>query len=943
MLAEQQTEWIINNNLVNKGWHIDGDSNLKNVYFQKPPYPDQQRKLKGKKPDYILYQTGTSNPIAIIEAKKGGINLDPALEQGTEYAKALNVPLVFAMNGAYCETRFVPNNKELILNGEEVRGLVREKEALEFLSVNSNEAWTIPQEVKVSRDELVKIFKELNNTLRGEGLRAGIERFSEFSNILFLKLLSENEQTSHWDFIKTLPDDRLISTINGSIIKEIENKYGGNVFTPISIQNPSTLRKIINRIDPLVLSTIDTDIKGDAFEYFLKQTTSTNNDLGEYFTPRHIIKTAVDLAAPKFKEKVYDPFCGTGGFLTEAFNYIKDNNIIEDKEDRKRLKDETLHGGEITTTARIAKMNMILHGDGHSGVKQIDSLGNPIEGLYDVVVTNIPFSQTTEYGSLYYNGISKKRGDAVCVLHCLNALKEGGRMALIVPEGFLFRKDIAKVREFLLSKAKLQTVISLPQGAFLPYTGVKTDILYFTNAHKLNNQKSYWYFDVRNDGYSLDNHRRQLKGRSDLHKVAESDFKKVEKDSSLKENVLEIGFEVVNIEKVKQNNYNLVGSVYRKTKTQDTNIQLFSSLLESGLIVGKKGKTITNATAIEGNIPVIAGGQSSPYSHNESNYGGNIITISASGAYSGFIWYHSYHIWASDCSVVYSSNEKVLITEYLSYVLKTQQEKIYEKQHGSGQPHVYLRDLNNIEIPSLSIEKQQKIVDELNSCQKIIKGAKQIVENWGPTIDINTSWEMIKLGDMAITEYGTSRKSQEKGKYAVLRMGNLQKGEIDFTNLLYSDADEDFAKLKLVKGDVLFNRTNSPELVGKASIFRGHALPMIFAGYLVRVTVDRLKIIPEYLNVILNSPYGQELNNKYVSISGNQANINATKLKSYPIPTPPLEIQKQIIGQLEAERKMIEYQKEVIKAFEEKIKNRLNGLWQAEEEKTEPVADKQLY
>lgn len=562
--AEQQTEWIISNNLVNKGWNIDGDSPLKNVFFQIPKIEEQRKKLKGKRPDYILYQTGTQNPIAIIEAKKGGVDLQPALKQATEYAEALQVPLVFAMNGSYCETRFVPNGQSLIMDNEEVRELIREADALKFLQENTNRIFTVPEEVIVSREELIRIFKDLNNTLRAEGLRAGIERFSEFSNILFLKLLSENEKESYWNFIKGLPDNRLITTINYSVIKEIENKYGGNVFTELSIKNPKTLRKIIERIDPLKLGTIDTDVKGDAFEYFLKKTTSTDNDLGEYFTPRHIVKTIINIADPKFKEKVYDPFCGTGGFLTEAFNYIRDNNIIEGKSDSDRLKGQTLFGGEITTTARIAKMNMILHGDGHSGITQIDSLQNPKDKEYDVIVTNIPFSQKTEYGDYYYNGIAKKNGDAVCALHCLRSLKEGGRMALVVPEGFLFRKDISNVREFLLSKAKLQSVISLPQGVFLPYATVKTDILYFTDAHKINKQKSYWYFDVKNDGYSLDAHRRQMNGKSDLHRVSESDFKRVEKDNSYINNMIEIGFELIDLEKVRINNYNFVGSAYRE-------------------------------------------------------------------------------------------------------------------------------------------------------------------------------------------------------------------------------------------------------------------------------------------------------------------------------------------------------------------------------------------
>lgn len=186
--------------------------------------------------------------------------------------------------------------------------------------------------------------------------------------------------------------------INSYVIEQIQNKYGGDV-SPISIKNPQTLRHIIEALDPLILSTIDRGIKGDAFEYFLEKTTSTENDLGEYFTPRNIVKTIINLVDPKFKETVYDPFCRTGWFLMEDFNDIKENNIIEGEEDLKGLRHNTLYGREVTTTARIAKVNMVLHGDRHSGIQPINTLINPDYLLpngevkkFDVVVTNMPFS-----------------------------------------------------------------------------------------------------------------------------------------------------------------------------------------------------------------------------------------------------------------------------------------------------------------------------------------------------------------------------------------------------------------------------------------------------------------------------------------------------------------------------------------------------------------------
>ena len=270
---EADTRYIINNNLKNKGWILDKSNPHCNVHFESPEEKKLKEKLKGKHPDYRLYETEAKKPIGGIEAKKEGINLQKALTQAEEYANALSAPLIFAMNGAYCETRWLKNKKPLILNDEEVKELIREKEALKFLQENSNEVYTIPKEVVISRKELITIFNVVNNTLRGEGLRAGIERLSEFANILFLKLLSENEKQNWWNSIKQQSDADIIGFINGYVIDQVKKRYGGEVFTTLQISNPKTLREIIDRLDPLILSTIDTDIKGDAFEYFLQKTT----------------------------------------------------------------------------------------------------------------------------------------------------------------------------------------------------------------------------------------------------------------------------------------------------------------------------------------------------------------------------------------------------------------------------------------------------------------------------------------------------------------------------------------------------------------------------------------------------------------------------------------------------------------------------------------------
>jgi len=600
MPLEADTRVLIDTNLKNLGWNFTGKN--RNVFFEQPKTDTEKKKLGGKRPDYVLYSKD-GEPLIIIEAKKKGKRIDAALEQGIYYAKALEAPLVFATDGVFCKSFHTKANRTPILNGEEIDEFIRETLALRYL--NTWEVNTISSKVQYDRKELIKIFDEANNMLRGDGLRAGIERFGEFANILFLKLISESEQIKResgiktafdtacsWDSIKNIPISTRIDYINKTVYEKLNKLYNTEIFTPLTIRDASILKEIMDKLNPLMLTDVDSDVKGDAFEYFLKESTSTKNDLGEYFTPRHIVKTMVRIVNPQIGEKVYDPFCGTGGFLIETFRHIERNMVSGNPKLQKILREETIYGNEITNTARITKMNMILAGDGHSNIHMRDSLANPVYvdeivrndkgeicrdsddniklsndnyNAYDVVITNMPYSQKTKFGSLY--DIPSTNGDSICVQHCMKAissLSENGRMALVVPEGFLFRKDLAKMREYMLERCEVQSVISLPQGVFLPYTGVKTNIIYATKVNKKikssDKRKNFWYFDVKSDGYSLDNHRRKLDKPSDLSKYEE--YRKLDREQA--EDMMKVGFEIIPLDKVRENSYVLVGSRYRE-------------------------------------------------------------------------------------------------------------------------------------------------------------------------------------------------------------------------------------------------------------------------------------------------------------------------------------------------------------------------------------------
>jgi type I restriction enzyme M protein len=732
MALERTIERNVDIFLSANGWEIDNPSK-KNVFYQSALPEQYAKRLEGTRPDYTLFYE--YKPIGIIEVKKPGSDLNKAMEQALGYAKKLNAPLVFATDGSFCKSQWLYDGKTLILNNEEVSELLPFSDAVKFIKDNSSSVFTIDEKVIKSRAELITIFASLNDVLRSDGIRAGMDRFSEFANILFLKLISDQSNLDYWERIKNQNDADLIDYINKTLFDKITLKYGGNVFEPLLINNVKTLREIIRRIDHLSLVSIDTDIKGGAFEYFIEKTTTTQNDLGEYYTPRHIVKAMMSLVKPKMGEKIYDPFCGTGGFLTGAFQHIlKHVKCVPGSNEEEKLKKETLYGGEITTNARIAKMNMILYGDGHSGVNQIDSLANPVKELYDLVVTNIPFSQkvTKDISNLYNNGLAKNNGDAACLLHCFESLKPGGRMAVVVPEGVLFRNDLKKIRQYLCENSKLHSIISLPQGVFLPYTKVRTSILYFTN--KGEKTLKYWYFKVNNDGFSLDAKRQKIKGTNDLH-VLDSCVDRLKKGDLIE------GFHQVDLNK---NTYSFHFVEEEKKTNSNWPIVELGELIEQNIIFAKKGNAITKNTAINGDIPVIAGGEKSPYSHNKANYFGNVITIAASGT-AGYVCYHSNPIWASDCNVLCSNDEKILSTKFLYFVLKSLQEKIMSLATGAVQKHIYVKDLINIQIPFPSFAEQKKILEYLESKHELIKQQKEAIKCFETDIDekLESLWRKV--------------------------------------------------------------------------------------------------------------------------------------------------------------------------------------------------------
>jgi type I restriction enzyme, S subunit len=268
-------------------------------------------------------------------------------------------------------------------------------------------------------------------------------------------------------------------------------------------------------------------------------------------------------------------------------------------------------------------------------------------------------------------------------------------------------------------------------------------------------------------------------------------------------------------------------------------------------------------------------------------------------------------------------NDKI-DSDFLYNYLFYKKPSLVKQGIGGAQPNISQGILKNLELPLPPKETQHAIVSKIEelfseldkgkenllTAQQQLKTYRQSVLKWafeGKLTNENIQagklpkgWKWIELGEVCHNvEYGSGIKSKAQGKVPVLRMGNIQNGRFDWNDLVYSDDDVEIKKYLLKKNDVLFNRTNSAELVGKTAIYKNER-PAIFAGYLIRINRIESQLNGDYLNYFLNSHFAKSYGNSIRSFGVNQSNINGTKLKTYPIPLPLIEEQHFIVQAIES-------------------------------------------
>ncbi len=331
------------------------------------------------------------------------------------------------------------------------------------------------------------------------------------------------------------------------------------------------------------------------------------------------------------------------------------------------------------------------------------------------------------------------------------------------------------------------------------------------------------------------------------------------------------------------------------------------------------GKLDANASSIDGNYPFFT---CSKEPLRISNYSYNCECVLVAGNGDLNVKYYSGKFDAYQRTyIIESKDSQVLNTKYLFHFLDKYVDKLREQSIGGVIKYIKLGYLTEalLPLPSLSVQKQ--IADVLDRASDIIEKRKvqiekldllvksQFIEMFGNPVTNPKGWEIGIIRDLVSeVKYGTSKPAVDNGKYVYLRMNNITyNGSMDYTSLKYIDIDDnEIEKYVVRKGDILFNRTNSKELVGKTAVFKENT-PMIIAGYIIRIRVNE-RANPEYISGYLNSNYGKRILLDMCKAIVGQANINAQELQKIRISITPIQLQNQFanfVSQVEAQKSLL--------------------------------------
>ncbi len=737
-----------------------------------------------------------------------------------------------------------------------------------------------------------------------------------------------------------------------------------NAYLPY--RDPETLRAFLKVVDTFAYD--HSERLGDAFEYLLS-VLGAQGDAGQFRTPRHIIDFIVAILDPKKDETILDPACGTAGFLVSSYKHILAANT--DAEGRSALTPDekgklaaNFKGYDISPDmVRLSLVNLYLHGFVEPHVVEYDTLTSEDRWneYADVILANPPF-MSPKGGIRPHRrfSVQSRRSEVLFVDYMAEHLTPAGRAGIIVPEGIIFQSQTAhKQLRKMLVENYLVAVVSLPAGVFQPYSGVKTSLLILDKALAKKTDRIA-FFKVENDGFDLGAQRRAI-AENDLpqvqaeiaeylgrlrasESVPAARMAKSGARHAMDEPAMMHGL-VAEKEKIAANGeYNLSGERYRETVVSTSTKWPLVALREvcSEILSGGTPST-KNAAYWQGDIPWITSADivdihtaiprrcitETAIRESATNIipRGNVIVVTRVGL--GKLFRNDFDVCISQDSQGLILKEGVS-ADFLVYVLKDRVASFKHTSQGSTIQGVTKRQLAGLQIPLPPLEVQREIVAEIEGYQRVIDGARAVIDNYRPQIVADPEWPMVAVRDVCIINPKKQEIAMLDGATPVsfVPMSDMGEHAMYFEakdRKLLNEVGSSYTYFK--DDDVLIAKVTPCFENGKAGIAKNLSNRIGFGSSEFYVLRPTEKVLSEWLFLLIVTSAFRAWARPQMTGTGGLQRVPKSVLEGYKIPLPDLTIQQQLVAELEAEQSLVNANRELVERFKQKIQIAITRVW----------------
>ena len=722
-----------------------------------------------------------------------------------------------------------------------------------------------------------------------------------------------------------------------------------NAYLPY--RDPETLRAFLKIIDEFTYD--HSERLGDAFEYLLS-VLGSQGDAGQFRTPRHIIDFIVAVLNPKKSETVLDPACGTAGFLISSYKHIiaantdDEGNSTLTPDERTRLT-ANLQGYDISPDmVRLSLVNMYLHGFPEPHIIEYDTLTSDDRWneYADVILANPPF-MSPKGGIRPHNrfSVKSKRSEVLFVDYMAEHLTPAGRAGIIVPEGIIFQSQNAhKQLRKMLVEEYLVAVVSLPAGVFNPYSGVKTSILILDKALAKRTDRIA-FFKVENDGFDLGAQRRPI-NKNDLPRTEEAIKEYMDgqdgqdKDEpppapleAMLEKLIQQGTALI-VEKTKiaeGGEYNLSGERFRETKFRSIANWPMVELGETVEILDFMRRPITKRDRRPGPYPYY-GATGIVDFVDDFIFDEPLVLVGEDGAKWGAGEQSAFavdgKVWVNNHAHVLRTRRSSILDRFLIEILNSLDLTSYIT--GVTVPKLNQAKLRSIQIPLPPLEVQREIVAEIEGYQRVINGARAVIDNYRPHIPIDPDWPMVELGEVVDVKGGKRlpkghQFTESPTDHPYIRVCDFRDRSVKLDDLRFisEQVHSQIARYTISSADVYISIAGTIGLMG--------TIPDKLDGAnltenAAKLSFDQNQLDKRFLAIVGSGELVQDQIRSLTHAVG-VPKLALERIRTLRLPVPPIDHQQAIVAEIEAEQAIVDTNRELIERFEKKIQAAIGRVW----------------